>query len=228
VELAERNVMIALSSTLAHEISQPLAATVNYVEAANRLIERDGDPDGVKNHLAGARDAAIHAGKVLANARKLSAIFDTGRTTLLLSELLKNVRRSLQGRNPVVPQLNVTLTPASIEVFGNETQLQYVLTQLLESSVHPERGMHSGSLQLTAWHEDSWTNIEISHNQARPSPNAVNRSFEGFSSSDFDRSAIGLANCRAIIEAGGGQIAYQEAAEGMGTFRLQLPKRKAA
>src|SRR3546814_19791511 len=50
-----------MAATLAHELNQPLAAIVNYLNGSLRLVDQAGGPAQVERALQAARTQAEHA-----------------------------------------------------------------------------------------------------------------------------------------------------------------------
>src|SRR5690606_3810569 len=59
-----------MAATLAHELNQPLAAIVNYLNGSLRLVGQTGGPVQVERALQAARTQAEHASAVIARVRE--------------------------------------------------------------------------------------------------------------------------------------------------------------
>src|SRR3546814_12796753 len=59
-----------MAATLAHELNQPLAAIVNYLNGSLRLVDQAGGPAQVERALQAARTQAEHAAAVISRVRE--------------------------------------------------------------------------------------------------------------------------------------------------------------
>jgi PAS domain S-box-containing protein len=135
--VARLTTMSALSASIAHEVTQPLAAIVTNGDACMRLLESDAP------NLAQTREAvasiirdARRAADVVARVRALLKKSDVERTTLDLGQLIRDVLVLVQPavethRIVVRTSLSDDLPP----VLGDRIQLQQVVLNLLTNAI---------------------------------------------------------------------------------------------
>jgi PAS domain S-box-containing protein len=139
--VARLTTMSALSASIAHEVTQPLAAIVTNGDACLRLLESDSP------NLAETREAvtsiirdARRAADVVAHVRALLKKSDVERTTLDLGQLIRDVLALVQ---PAVAThrivVRVSLSDDLPPVRGDRIQLQQVLLNLLTNAIEALR-----------------------------------------------------------------------------------------
>jgi C4-dicarboxylate-specific signal transduction histidine kinase len=69
VELSQFNAMSTLSSSLAHELNQPLTAVSNLLAAAGHLLRSDRGSETIDRAVADANAAALRAGEIIRKMR---------------------------------------------------------------------------------------------------------------------------------------------------------------
>jgi len=125
--------MSELSSSLAHELNQPLAIILTNAQAAQRLLAQD-PPDiaETRDILADIVSEDQRAGDVI---RRLRALLKPGQTQLLplpvneiIEDVLRIARSDLIGRGITV---HTTLADGEPQVSGDRIQLQQVLLNLI-------------------------------------------------------------------------------------------------
>jgi len=135
--VARLTTMSALSASIAHEVTQPLAAIVTNGDACLRLLESDSP------NLAETREAvtsiirdARRAADVVARVRALLKKSDVERSTLDLGQLIRDVLALVQ---PAVAThrivVRMSLSDDLPPVRGDRIQLQQVLLNLLTNAI---------------------------------------------------------------------------------------------
>src|SRR5262249_39773425 len=173
-------------------------------------------------------DEAERLDRLVANLLSLSRV-ETGSLepepqALSLDELLTTrVRRLNRVLRNVRVQVDVPFTLPLAE--GDYTLVGQVVTTLLESAAGHSPG--GGSVRVRAREREGWTEVSVSDQGPGVDPADRDRIFEPFSRGKGSTSSgVGLAICKAIVEAHGGSIAVQSSeANGRGgaTFVFTLP-----
>jgi signal transduction histidine kinase len=215
-----------LSAALAHEIKQPLAAILTNARAARRILEGD---DADKTELqAILEDIAAddrRAEAVIEHVRSLVKK-DEARPELLslneiVSEVLDLMHTDLIHRRVVV---STRLGSPSPWAAADRVQLQQVLLNLIMNACDAMTETPVGERQLvvtTAMGPDA--RIEIRDRGNGIAPNALASVFEPFVTTKRDGLGLGLAICRSIIVAYGGQIWAENNSDRGATFVVSLP-----
>ncbi len=227
-QVARLTTMGELSASIAHEISQPLAAVISYGNGALRwLAQAPPNLEETRAAIKGVVEAGNHAGEVFARIRELLKHRKPEYATFDVNEAIRNVLAltgsALRSRSVVV---QTTLAADLPPVLGDRVQLQQVIMNLamnaadamssvtdrprvlrVESKVDGE-----GSILVTI--EDSGTGIEeaIRH-----------RIFDPLFTTKPAGMGMGLSICRRIVEAHGGRLRAAPCAPHGTEFRFTIP-----
>jgi two-component system sensor histidine kinase KdpD len=177
--------------------------------------------------LASVCDEAERLDRIVGNLLSFSRIeagaLKPDRQAVALDELVAECLRRLGALFAHV-RIQVDV-PASLPyVDGDYTQIDQVLTNLLENAARyaPMRS----TLWITARARDADVEVRVADEGIGVPPPERSRVFEPFRRGESGGSAgIGLALCRAIVEAHGGSIRVDETEGGGATFVFTLPAR---
>ena len=204
-------------SALAHEVSQPLAATTNFAQAARRFLGK-GDPDSLK-HAGEALDRTVEeahrANTVVRDLRALlerremnvarQAVGDLVADTLAFLSS-RGVTRSVTVRRAVSENLP--------EVAADRVHIQQVLTNLVANAVDAATDRSKCEIVVRAAREGDMVRISVEDNGPGVPADFKEKLFEPFASTKPGGMGIGLALCRTIVEAHSGEISVADAAGG--------------
>jgi len=122
--------------------------------------------------------------------------------------------------------VRTTLNKTIPEVLADRVQLQQVMVNLIENAIEAMSFVADGSRVLHLKTElDGARNILITVEDSGPGidPNIIERIFGRFFTTKAEGMGMGLAICRAIIEAHNGRL-WAEAGDDQGSiFRISLP-----
>jgi PAS domain S-box-containing protein len=238
-----------LTTSIAHEINQPLAAVVTNANASLRWLAGDSPNlyetrEAIRRIIRDGRRADEIVGRIRALARKappqpgwLDLNQTIGEITAMLRGELHRHRVSLQT------QLASNL-PA---LWGDRIQLQQVLLNLLMNGIEALSGVSEGSRELMV---SSQTGTEISGGSAEGTPETpgtagphvlvtvrdtgpgldpqrLERLFEAFYTTKPQGLGMGLSISRSIIQAHGGRLWARANAPRGAIFAFALPIREA-
>ena len=210
-QVARLTTMGELAASIAHEISQPLAAVVSYGNGALRWLAQ-GPPNlgETKAALKGVVEAGNRAGEVLVRIRELLKHRKPEYASLDVNEAIRDVLAltgsALRSRSVAVKTTLAADLPLAL---GDRVQLQQVIMNLamngadaMSSVTDRPRVLRvelkvngEGSILVTI--EDSGTGIEeaIRH-----------RIFDPLFTTKPAGMGVGLSICRRIVEAHGGRL----------------------
>lgn len=220
--------MSELSSSLAHEINQPLAIILSNAEAAQRQLEKE-----VPNH-AELRDilkdivaADIRAADVI---RRLRSILQRGQPSLepvapvlLLNSVLKLLKSDLDASGAVVAKKLPKRLPV---LMADRIPVEQVLINLIKNALEAmqENGTRGKALVLSCASEESGVRFSVRDNGCGL-PDSVDWIFEAFHTTKPNGLGLGLKICNTIIQAHGGRL-WAENNRGRGaSFHFHLPLR---
>jgi PAS domain S-box-containing protein len=209
-----------MSTSLAHEINQPLGAILNNAEAARTLLSQGPDrsgavPEIVEDIIQDARRAGDIIRKVRRVLKKSDAQFERLPVNRLIEETLQVVQNNLMLNNVT---LRTELAPDAPDIGGDRVRLQQVLLNLVTnaldamtdapSKVLSLRSARDGPDLVTVSVGDSGRGIAEAHRGSV---------FEPFFTTKKSGLGLGLSICRSIIEEHEGRI-WQERDPGGGTI----------
>ena len=217
----------ALLRSVSHDLRSPLA-TIRAVTTDLRDGVVYEEPTRVEL-LTTVCDEVERLDRIVANLLSLSRIeagaFSPERQAVPLDELVAERVRRLKGLFRAV-RLQVDLPTDLPLVDGDYTQLELVVTNLLENA-----GRHAppgSTVRIAARSMGALVQVRIVDEGFGVPDWERERIFEPFRRGEGSRSSgVGLAICKAVVEAHGGTIGVERTAGGGATFVFTLPVRGA-
>jgi PAS domain S-box-containing protein len=233
-ELAHVNrvtTMGEMSASIAHEVNQPIAATVTNAQAALRWLRaQPPDLDEVRASLSRIVEDGKRAGNVISGIRTLVNKLPPRKDRFDLNEAVLEMvalTRSEVLNHGIL--LQTELAPGLPRVDGDRTQLQQVILNLILNAVEAMGGIDEGPREL-------WINTEreaaggvlVTVRDSGPGldPADTERVFTAFYTTKPKGMGMGLAICRSMVEAHGGRM-WASANEPRGAvFQFTLPRER--
>jgi signal transduction histidine kinase len=221
-----------LAAAFAHELNQPLAAIqANARAGRNYLDQPDSGLDEVGGALEDIGDDAGRAQEIIANLRRLMRKGEMRRESVAVAAMVTDALRII---GPECSRQNVTLSfeaaPDLPPVVGDRVQLQQVVLNLVQNATSAMAGAGVDDPVVTVrTRRADRARVEVAVTDHGPpvTDEVLGEMFEPFFTTRSRGLGMGLAICRTIIEAHGGQIAAQRN-EGAGlTVAFWLPAREA-
>jgi PAS domain S-box-containing protein len=217
----------ALTSSIAHELRQPLAAILLNTAACRRYLSaRPADLDGVSDCLMDLERDATRANEIISHVRSLITRTPTQRSPLDLNaaigEVVELVRDDVASAGVM---LTTELESELPKVEGDRVQLQQVLLNLIRNGVEAMRDAGDSSKRLVIRSfrsRPSTIEVDVSDSGVGLEPGAEDRIFDPFYTTKMDGTGLGLAMSRTIVEAHGGRLWAATNADGGATFRFAL------
>jgi PAS domain S-box-containing protein len=217
-----------LSSSIAHEVNQPLAAILTNAETSLRWLSRE-DPNITKVEQLTSRIVknAQHASDIVKRIRGMATKNESEHTTLDLNEVVSDalllIRHDIDSRSI---DLNAVFDRQIPAVAGDRVQLQQVVINLLVNSIQamssPNVAQHQLDLR-TSRDTDGCVVFSIHDSGTGIAEKDIDKVFESFFSTKNAGMGIGLAICRSIITAHGGSISVRNHPSGGAEFQFWLP-----
>jgi len=208
-----------ISTSLAHEINQPLGAILNNAEAARILLARPGGrPEAfseiVEDIIQDARRAGDIVRKVRRVLKKSDAQFERLPVNGLIEETLQIVRNNLLLNNVT---LRTELAPDVADIGGDKVRLQQVLLNLVTNALDAMNEAPSRILTLrSATEGPDLVTVSVGDSGHGITEALQGSVFEPFFTTKRGGLGLGLSICRSIIEDHEGRI-WQERDPGGGT-----------
>lgn len=231
-ELAHVNrvtTMGQLSASIAHEVNQPIAATVTNAQAALRWLRAEPpDLDEVRASLSRIVEDGKRAGNVIGGIRALIHKVPSRKDWFDLNEAILEMlvlTRSEALKHGI--SLQTRLAPDFPMVQGDRTQLQQVILNLILNAIEAMDDLDDGTRELsisTGTEASGGVRVTVRDSGPGLDPADVERVFQAFYTTKPKGMGMGLAICRSMVEAHGGRM-WASANEGGGgaVFQFTLP-----
>jgi len=212
-----------MASTLAHEVSQPLTAAVNYMHAcASRLRSRGEGHDDLLLMIEHARSETMRAGEII---RRMRSFIVNGR----ISGRRENLRTMIE-RATVAPALpgggdvDIVKTIALDHfVIADRIQIEQVFSNLLRNACEALEGYDERRIAIHATALGEEIVVRIEDNGPGLSDEAMERLFEPLYTTKATGLGLGLAICKTIVDAHGGRIWAETGKAGGAALHVALP-----
>ena len=216
-----------LSSSIAHELNQPLGSILTNAESAE-LILRSATPDldEVKEIISDIKRDDLRASEVIRRMRSLlkRAPFETQEI-----DLNQTVREAFEFLSIQAAARNVAFyvqtVPTALRVNGDPVQLQQVILNLVVNSMDAMAKMPYGRTVIgrTELNGDASAVVSISDSGPGIPQDKLNEIFDPFYTTKEQGMGIGLSIARTIVLAHNGQIWAENQSGGGAVFHLSLP-----
>jgi PAS domain S-box-containing protein len=217
-----------LTTSIAHEVSQPLGAMVASAGACVRWLA--ADPPAMAEARA-ALDNIVADGKrareVIARIRALTKGQAPRKDRLdinhKIAEVLALMDHELRSHDI---RLRTDLGRTLPGVAGDRVQLQQVLLNLIMNAIEAMSAVHDRSRELTIVSRQDGPNavlVEVRDFGTGLDPQRAEQVFEAFYTTKPEGIGIGLSISRSIIEAHGGRLWAGANAPHGAVFRFSLP-----
>lgn len=217
-----------LTTSIAHEINQPLAAIVTNAETSLRWLSRD-DPNVEKVKALTARIAASgrRASDIVHHIRGMASKRQPERSAIDLNEIVQEslifIRHEIESQSIAIV---TNLAKALPNTLADRIQLQQVIVNLLINSVQAVEARGEGKREIlidTHLTESGGLSFTLRDTGPGIPPDDLDRIFEGFFTTKEAGMGIGLAICQSIIAEHGGSIAASNHADGGAQFHFVIP-----
>ena len=231
--LARVHALGKLTSSIVHEVNQPLSAIVTYGTAALHWLHRD-QPDVDEASIAMNRIIrdATRARDVIARIRRLSKNGLPQRARFSIAEMIEEtltlLARDLQTRHITV---EYAVSHGLPEVSGDRVQIQQVLINLILNSIESLEAVHSRIREITVSAEAvnaGQLRVIVRDNGPGVASDVRERLFEPFFSTKDEGLGMGLSICRSIIQAHNGALGLLSTEEAGAAFEFVLPVTRTA
>lgn len=217
-----------LTTSLAHEINQPLTAILSNAEAAQRFLSQASpDISEVRQILEDIIRDDRRANDVVRKVRALvkkeklrDEPLDLNEVMLVVVDLIR-ADSLLQGLS-----IATDLSPGLAMIHGDGIQLQQVILNLILNGAAAMRNSQSGQRKIivrTAMLDSRTVKAFVTDFGTGIDENNIERLFEPFYTTKPEGLGMGLSISETIIKAHGGTMEARNNREGGATFAFTLP-----
>ena len=218
----------AATSSIVHEVRQPLAAITASASAARKWLEKvPPDVGEIKPLLENIERAGFRATEVLTNVPTLFQDADHEQQPVDVNNLALETLKILRGElNDHAVKTNIELASELPLVMGHRVQLREVILNLVRNAIDAMdsnnvdrrtlivRTKPNGAKAIIMEVEDSGPGIEAER---------LGDIFEAFVTTKPHGTGLGLAICSRIIERHGGRLTASSDGKNGALFQIVLP-----
>ncbi len=217
-----------LSASIAHEVSQPIAAIMSNGDAGLRWLERPEPQlsevrEALHNMVRDARRAGDIVQRIRALAKKSAPNRAPFELNALIEESVVLIQREI-GNHLIAPDLR--LAASGLLICGDRVQLQQVVINLMMNAIQAMStvaGRPRRLLVRSARLDAGEVLVEIEDVGPGIAAEDLQRLFQPFFTTRTEGMGMGLSICRSIVESHGGRIwATSQPGEGA-TLYFVLP-----
>ena len=216
-----------LSSSIAHELNQPLGSILTNAETAELILKSDRpDLAELKDILADIKRDDQRAGEVIRRLRSYlkRTPFEARDVDLneIMGETFKFLSVQAHARNVA---LYLQTAPGAVHIRGDPVQLQQVILNLVVNSMDAMSAMPYGRTVIGRTELNGGSTVEISITDSGPGipPDKLSHVFDPFFTTKDQGMGIGLSIARTIILAHKGKIWAENKTGGGAAFHVTLP-----
>ncbi|MER9511815.1 AAA family ATPase [Mesorhizobium sp. M0460] len=231
MELAHANrvaTMGELTASIAHDVNQPIAATVINAQTGLRILAgQTPDLEEVRQVLASIVKDGNRAGEVIGRIRALIKRAPARNDRLEINETILEVVALTHAeivKNGVAVQTE--LADGLPPIQGDRVELQQVILNLIINAVEAMSNAGEGARELlisTGQAELGGVLVSVRDSGPGLAPSKIERLFQAFYTTKPSGLGLGLSICRSIIEERGGRLWASANAPHGAIFQFTLP-----
>src|SRR3981081_2346964 len=217
-----------MTASIAHEVTQPLAAVVANAEACLRCLDRGTpDLDAARRSVEWIVSDGNRASEVIRRVRALANKTEIEKVPLdvndVVSEVIALVQRELISDQV---SLRMELAPALPMILGDRVQLQQVIINLVMNGIEAMQSVTDQPRELVVGSHQNETHrvlVTVTAPGVGISAENADRLFNAFFTTKSSGMGMGLSICRSIIEAHGGRMSATNNVGPGARFQFTLP-----
>lgn len=220
------NIAEEMASGLAHELSQPLSAAHNYLDACLRLAENSPlDAEKLRQGLRLAHLQTERAGKIVSHIKDTIRRRGNERGAKDITRLARETVEYLEyeiRHNDI--DVHFDLAPGTFIAYVNGIEIEQVLLNLMRNAIDSMQGSSPRRLGVSSHLTPGGDILVAISDTGKGVAHAdLDFIFNPFLTTKNDGLGLGLTICRTIVESYGGRI-WAESPVGQGaTFCFTLP-----
>lgn len=217
-----------LTTSIAHEINQPLAAVVANAEACLSWLDRDpADLGAARRSVEWIVEDGNRASEVIRRVRALAQKTEIERVPLDINDVANDVMALVQrelSSHDVSTRLE--LAPDLPPILGDRVQLQQVIINLVINAVEAMESITDRPRMLTIGsgrRDMDKVFLSVADNGIGIPQAEAERMFNPFFTTKSSGLGMGLSICRSIVEAHEGRLSASRTEGGGAIFQFVMP-----
>jgi two-component system sensor kinase FixL len=213
-----------VASSLAHEVNQPLAAIMNYLQVGRQLVTETADGGPIGGILEKVEAQTGRAADIVKRLRAFIDRRDVERRPESLNKVIEEaLALGIVGPASRATRVRLQLLPDLPDVIIDRVQIQQVVVNFVRNAVDAMEQMPHRELTIRSSLSGAEARVEVCDVGPGVAPEIAGRLFSAFVTTKEQGMGVGLSICKAIIENHGGRIGHQANEGGGTTFFFTLP-----
>ncbi|MEG3175085.1 PAS domain S-box protein [Sphingomonas sp. RB3P16] len=227
LHVSRLSVIGEMAASLAHELNQPLAATVYFLGAADRVLAEPANREQGRSLLRMGSDQALRAGEIIRSMRSFATKDQIDKQVVPIRGIIEDaVSLAFLGGSRYEIELLYDFGETALSVFADRVQIGQVLVNLLRNATDELRKMPRAARRITIGTrpvDDDTIEVSVADSGPGLDDQMLAQLYMPFVSTKHeDGMGLGLSICRRIIEAHGGTLEGANCANGGALFRFTL------
>lgn len=221
------NTMGEMAAALAHELGQPLAATLNYLHGCQlRLMGGDYDRELFDSAISQAIYHAEQAGGIVRHVRQFVRKHEPESVLVSLNGLIEQMLSFLEfERRQSRTTWRLDLASELPSVMVDPLEIKQVMVNLLKNAFEAMADLppEARIIDIGTSREGGFVEVTVSDRGPGISKTKLTQIFNPFYTTKPNGMGLGLAVCRSIVESHGGRLTVTRNVHGGAGFAFTLP-----
>ena len=224
---ARLTILGELTSSLAHELNQPLGAIASYLAGSIAMLKNGHEDHAeVATALTKASDQTQRAGQVIKRIHEFVRKQPPRRERVRFVDVVESCRAliELQAKGEAI-RIDIARTDTDVRILADPVMLQQVVLNLTRNAIDAMRSLRpeSGRLVISVVAERSGVKLGVRDFGLGIAEQDDERIFAPFYTTKAEGMGMGLSICRTIVHAHGGRLWFERRDPGT-EFLLWLPR----
>lgn len=219
------NIAGEMASGMAHELSQPLTACGNYLDACLRgMDKKDWDREALRDAVQFAHMQAERAGRIISHLKEIVRKGGHENAPIDINQVVRDVASLLEDEIRRQGVTFIMTLPPLPHVMACRVEIEQVLHNLSKNAIEamassPRRVLHIATSMVGSGE----VQVAVSDTGKGVMPDELAPLFNPFYTTKQDGLGLGLVICRSIVENHGGRIWVDAKRELGAKFYFTLP-----
>ena len=213
-----------MATAMAHELNQPLAAVMNYVQAARRMLPAEGSEQALE-YMEKAISQAGRAADIIRGLRSFVSKGDADSGFESINEIVNEaIALTIPGAKAQTIGLKTVFADDLPDVLVEKVKIQQVVVNLVRNAVEAMSKTEQPSLTVsTRVCTDGLIEVQVCDNGPGLTDEQIEQVFQSFMTTKQQGMGVGLSICRSIIEEHEGKLWASHNSGGGAVFHFTLP-----
>lgn len=217
-----------LTSSIAHEVNQPLTAVVNYGNACLEWLS--ANPPNLEEARIAAETIVKDGTRAAAVLERIRALFQKRTLSTewldvnaVIQELIALLHHEITKRRVSLQTELATNLP---RVEADRVQLQQVLLNLIVNAMEATSDLTDRPHEImirSRWQSDMAIGVSVEDNGSGFAPGVAEKIFDPFFTTKLHGTGLGLSISRSLVESHRGRLWAEARPEGGAVFRFTVP-----